>query len=171
VPESASELYRLIDLHFSAKLVPTFVDWGCHVIGVTNPYDSILGFLGRSRYYFFQVAPQLYSRGWVDPVPDFFSANLVALGIEPGTSGSVARNSVHYTTEAVVTSRNYKKWTHDGQVASVPIYFRLFFVIFLLQKFWTVFSQTWYWWFTSTNCNMILIWLELVQETLYSNNF
>jgi hypothetical protein len=28
-----------------------------------------LGFLDRSRYYFFQVAPQLYSRGWVDPVP------------------------------------------------------------------------------------------------------
>jgi hypothetical protein len=30
----------------------------------------ILGFLDRSRYYFLQVAPQLYSRGWVDPVPD-----------------------------------------------------------------------------------------------------
>jgi hypothetical protein len=28
----------------------------------------ILGFLDRSRYFFFQVAPQLYSRGWVDPV-------------------------------------------------------------------------------------------------------
>jgi hypothetical protein len=30
---------------------------------VTNPYSRILGFLDRSRYYFFQVAPQLYSRG------------------------------------------------------------------------------------------------------------
>jgi hypothetical protein len=29
-----------------------------------------LGFLDRSRYYFSQVAPQLSSRGWVDPVPD-----------------------------------------------------------------------------------------------------
>jgi hypothetical protein len=28
-----------------------------------------LGFLDRSRYYFFQVASQLSSRGWVDPVP------------------------------------------------------------------------------------------------------
>jgi hypothetical protein len=27
-------------------------------------------FLDRSRYFFFQLAPQLYSRGWVDPVPD-----------------------------------------------------------------------------------------------------
>jgi hypothetical protein len=35
-----------------------------------NPYGRILGFLDRSRYYFFQVAPQLYSRGWVDPVLD-----------------------------------------------------------------------------------------------------
>jgi hypothetical protein len=31
---------------------------------------NILGYLDRSRYFFFQVAPQLYSRGWVDPVPD-----------------------------------------------------------------------------------------------------
>jgi hypothetical protein len=33
----------------------------------------------------------------VDPIPE----NLVGPGIEPGTSGSVARNSDHYTTEAV----------------------------------------------------------------------
>jgi hypothetical protein len=29
-----------------------------------------LGFLDRSRYFSFQVAPRLSSRGWVDPVPD-----------------------------------------------------------------------------------------------------
>jgi hypothetical protein len=29
-----------------------------------------LGFLDRSLYFFIQVAPQLSSRGWVDPVPD-----------------------------------------------------------------------------------------------------
>jgi hypothetical protein len=40
-----------------------FVDRGCHVISVTNPYGRILIFLDRSRYYFFQVAPQLYSQG------------------------------------------------------------------------------------------------------------
>jgi hypothetical protein len=36
------------------------------------PYCRILGFLDRSRYryVYFQVAPQLYSWGWVDPVPD-----------------------------------------------------------------------------------------------------
>jgi hypothetical protein len=37
---------------------------------MTDPYGSILGFLDRNRYFLFQVAPQLYSRGWVDPVPD-----------------------------------------------------------------------------------------------------
>jgi hypothetical protein len=47
-----------------------FVDRGCHAVSVTNPYSSILGFLDWSRYYFFQVAPQLYPRGLVDPVPD-----------------------------------------------------------------------------------------------------
>jgi hypothetical protein len=51
----------------SAKL---FADSRCQVVSVTNPYSHILGFLDRSRYYFFQVAPQLYSRGWVDPIPD-----------------------------------------------------------------------------------------------------
>jgi hypothetical protein len=29
-----------------------------------------LGFLDRSHYFSIQVAPQLSSRGWVDPVPD-----------------------------------------------------------------------------------------------------
>jgi hypothetical protein len=32
------------------------------VVSVTDPYGRILGFLDRSRYFFFQVAPQLYSR-------------------------------------------------------------------------------------------------------------
>jgi hypothetical protein len=69
-PESVSELYLLSDSSLSAKLMPTFADRGCHVISVTVLYSSILGFLDRSRYFFLRAAPQLYSRGWVDPVPD-----------------------------------------------------------------------------------------------------
>jgi hypothetical protein len=69
-PYSASELYRPSDRRLSAKLVPTFADRGCRLVSATDPHGRILGFLDRSRYYFFQVAPQLYSRGWVDPVPD-----------------------------------------------------------------------------------------------------
>jgi hypothetical protein len=62
-PESASQLYRLRDGCLSEKLLPLFVDRGCHVESVTDPYGRIPGFLDRSRYFFFQVAPQLYSRG------------------------------------------------------------------------------------------------------------
>jgi hypothetical protein len=62
-PESANELYRPSDRRLSAKLVPTFADEGCHMVSVTNPHERILGFLDRSRYFFLQVAPQLYSRG------------------------------------------------------------------------------------------------------------
>jgi hypothetical protein len=50
-------------IHDREKLVPTFAGRGCHVVSVTNPYGRILGFLDRSHYYFFRVAPQLYLRG------------------------------------------------------------------------------------------------------------
>jgi hypothetical protein len=40
------------------------------VVSVTDPYGRILGLLDRSRYFSITVAPQLYSRGWVDPVPN-----------------------------------------------------------------------------------------------------
>jgi hypothetical protein len=36
----------------------------------TDLHGRILCFLGQSRYYFFQIAPQLYSQGCVDTVPD-----------------------------------------------------------------------------------------------------
>jgi hypothetical protein len=64
-PESTSELYRPSDRRLLAKLVLTFADRGCHVVSVMDPYGRILGFLDRSLYFFSQVAPQLYSRGWV----------------------------------------------------------------------------------------------------------
>jgi hypothetical protein len=53
------------------------------VISVTVPYGRILGFL-EEPLLFYQVAPQLYSRGWVDPVPDPLLSFLVVPGIEPG---------------------------------------------------------------------------------------
>jgi hypothetical protein len=49
--ESASQLYRPSDRCLSAKLLPTFVDKGCHVVSMTDPYGRILGFLDRSRYF------------------------------------------------------------------------------------------------------------------------
>jgi hypothetical protein len=47
------------DRRMLAKLVPTFAERVCRVVSATDPHDRILGFLDRSRYYFFQVAPQL----------------------------------------------------------------------------------------------------------------
>jgi hypothetical protein len=91
-PQSASELYRIL----SVKLVSTFADRGCHVVSVTDPYGHILGFLGWSCYFFFQVAPQLYSRGWVDPVPDpLLLRKSGSAGNRTRTSRSIARSSDH----------------------------------------------------------------------------
>jgi hypothetical protein len=68
----------------SAKLVPTFADsvaWWAQRI----PTAVIFGFIDLSRYNLLHVAPQLSSRGWVDPVlGHHYSENQVAPGIEPG---------------------------------------------------------------------------------------
>jgi hypothetical protein len=62
-PQAYCDVTAVSDRHLYEKLVPIFADRGCHVVSVTNPYGRNLGFLDRSRYFFFQVAPQLYSRG------------------------------------------------------------------------------------------------------------
>jgi hypothetical protein len=49
------QLLRIVGAVWSAQRIHTVVN---------------LGFLDRGRYFSFQVAPQLSSRGWVDPVPD-----------------------------------------------------------------------------------------------------
>jgi hypothetical protein len=95
-PESATELYRPSDRRLSAKLVPAFADRACHVVSVTDPYGHVLGFLNQSRYFFFQVVPELYSRGWVDPLPDpLVLRNSGSAGNRSRTSGSVSNNSDH----------------------------------------------------------------------------
>jgi hypothetical protein len=70
---------------------------GFQVVGVTDPYGRILDFLDRIRYFFFQVALQLYSRGSVDPVPDpLLLRNLVTPRIEHGPLPlTLTRNSDH----------------------------------------------------------------------------
>jgi hypothetical protein len=35
---------------------------GFRIVSATDPHSCSLDFLDRNRYYFFQVAPQLYSR-------------------------------------------------------------------------------------------------------------
>jgi hypothetical protein len=90
--ESASEVYRPRDRRLLAKLVPTLADRGFHVVSVTDPHGRILRFIDRSRYVFFKVAPQLYSRGWVYPVPDPLLLRESGKAVNRArTSGSVAR--------------------------------------------------------------------------------
>jgi hypothetical protein len=84
-PESASELYRTSDRRFSEKLVRTSADRGCHVVSVTYPYGRILGFLDRSRYFFFQLLLNCTPEAeWTPFQTHYFSENLLAPGIEPG---------------------------------------------------------------------------------------
>jgi hypothetical protein len=45
------------------EVIDNFCDRECYVVSATNPYGHIRGFLDWRRYFFFQVAPQLYSRG------------------------------------------------------------------------------------------------------------
>jgi hypothetical protein len=60
-----------------------------------------LGFLDWNCYYFFQITLQLSSRDWVVTVADLLLLKKCGRnGIEPGTSGSVASNPYHQTTEA-----------------------------------------------------------------------
>jgi hypothetical protein len=62
-----------------------FWGWMGVVVSAADPYGRILGLLDRNHYSFSQPAPRLYSGGWVDPVPDPFSENVLAPAIEPGT--------------------------------------------------------------------------------------
>jgi hypothetical protein len=91
-----SEVYRPRDRRLSAKLVTTFADRGCRVVSMTYPYGQILGFLDWSNYYYFQVAPQLYSQIWVDPIQDpLLLRKSGSTRNRTRTSRSVARNPVH----------------------------------------------------------------------------
>jgi hypothetical protein len=66
------------------------------MVSATEPYGCILGFLDQSRYYFCQVARQLYSRGWVNPIPDPpLLRKSGSAGNQTRASGSVTMNSNH----------------------------------------------------------------------------
>jgi hypothetical protein len=85
-----------------------FVDRECHVVSVTDPDGRNLDFLDQTHYIFFQVAPQLYSWGWVYPVPyPLLLRKSGSAGNRTQASGSVARNSDNWTTEAVDQVRLY----------------------------------------------------------------
>jgi hypothetical protein len=57
------KLYRSSNRRIPSKLMPTFADRGYRVVSAADPHGRILSLLDRSRNCFFQVDPQLYSRG------------------------------------------------------------------------------------------------------------
>jgi hypothetical protein len=94
IPTERPPLLGEVGGNFCGKSVP--------VVSATDPYGRIRDFLDRSSYFFFQVAPQLYSRGSVDSVPDpLLLRKFGSAGNRTRTSRSVASNSDHKTTEAV----------------------------------------------------------------------
>jgi hypothetical protein len=64
---------------------------GCRVVSATDPHGRILVSLDRSRYFFICT----HEAEWTPFQTHYCSENLVAPRIEPGTSGSVTRNSNH----------------------------------------------------------------------------
>jgi hypothetical protein len=141
--ESASELYWRSNRRLSTKLVPTFADRGCHVVSMTDPYGRILGFLDRSLHFFFPVAPQLYSRGWVDPVPHpLLLRKSGSDGNRTRTSGSVARNlqdpNLIFLNTVTPSSESCFWWTLPFlwpfyAVLSFTVWFLIWMVPFLLR--------------------------------------
>jgi hypothetical protein len=88
-PESARELclYRPSDRPLSAKLVPASADRGlprCQRNGSLRLYSR---FSRPEPLLFLQAAPQLYSRGWVDPVREPLVLR------KSGSAGNRTRNS------------------------------------------------------------------------------
>jgi hypothetical protein len=52
------------------------------MVGMTDPYGRILGFLDRSRYFFFFLSCA-HEAEWIPFQTSYFSENLVVPGIEP----------------------------------------------------------------------------------------
>jgi hypothetical protein len=84
-----------------SKLVPTFADRRCRIVSTTDRYGRIFAFLDRCSHFVFQVAPQLYSTRLSGPRSRATTQKTGGAGNRTGTSGSVARNSYHYTTKTV----------------------------------------------------------------------
>jgi hypothetical protein len=128
---SASELYRPSERHFSAKLVPTFTDRGCRVVSAMDPHGGVLGFLDRNRNFSFQVVPQLYSRCWVDPVPN------PLLLRNSSSAGNWTRSSGHVSSNSPLGHRGGRN-TEEQEI--------LIFIVWITLQLWTCNHNMWASW-------------------------
>jgi hypothetical protein len=102
-PESASTLYRPSDHRLSAKLVPIFADKECHVVSVMGLYShNLICYIGAATFSSKYLLNCTHKAEWT-PIPDpLLLRKSGSAGNETRTSGSVAKNSDHWTTEAVL---------------------------------------------------------------------
>jgi hypothetical protein len=102
-PESASELYRPSDRRLSAKSVPAFADRGLsHSQRSRSPMTVISVFCQEPLLFLSSSSSIVLMRlSGSRSKPTASQANLVAAGNRTRTSGSIAKNSDHRTTEAV----------------------------------------------------------------------
>jgi hypothetical protein len=77
--------------------MPPLADRVCRVVSTTDPTAVNLGFLDPEQltFPFKWLLSYTHEAEWTPFQTHYVSENVVAWGIEPGTSGSVARNSDH----------------------------------------------------------------------------
>jgi hypothetical protein len=95
-PESVNELYRPSDRHLSENLVSTFADKECRVVSAADPLRQYSRLSRPESLLFLQSSSYCtHEAEWTPFRTHYLSENLIAPGMEPGTSGSVAKNSDH----------------------------------------------------------------------------
>jgi hypothetical protein len=78
------------------------------VVSATDlPAVNSVFLTGAATFSFKLLLNYPHEAEWTPFQTHYFSENMVAPGIELGTSGSVARNSDHQTTEAVSYLQHY----------------------------------------------------------------
>jgi hypothetical protein len=93
---------RIEGVAWSAQRIPTAV---------------IIGFLNRNRCFSFkQLHSYPHEAEWPPFQTHYFSENLVLLGIELGTSRSVAKNPDHLATETEILPSNISVWKNKGNL-------------------------------------------------------
>ena len=153
-PKSASELYRQSGRRRSVKLVPTFVDRGVSRVqrnGSPRPLISV--FWTGAATFFIQVAPQLTSRGWVDPFPE------PLLLRKSGSAGNRTR-------DLCICSQ--KLWPLDHRGGHMHFLLFILFCSRTIQYKCTKISYSWIAWTGTWNCE---IWVSIFVSGIYLNYY
>jgi hypothetical protein len=121
--ESASELYRRSDRHLLAKKVPTFEDRGVSRGQRDVSLRPYWRFSRPKPLLLFQVAPQLYSQGWVDPVPRPTTTQKIWQRREPNPDLRICSQELwpldHRGGQLCTDERKILKWSWKNRLEAV----------------------------------------------------